>query len=215
MINITRADDDIIRTNSSFVATASGSFSFWLRTKGAPANNYFVMGREGNYEMYFNGSSKFCTVLFRRGNRPTVSNLVFGSDTLYHIVATHEDNGTNYQNSIYINGELDISNANVSRAVTNGILTLGNSQNGYNAVDGYLEDYRFYTRVLEPDEISTIYACRGTDDIYEGLRNRWLMNEGGLDVAVSSVYDVVSGLDASVIAGSPIYDSSEIRRRRV
>jgi Concanavalin A-like lectin/glucanases superfamily len=56
---------------------------------------------------------------------------------------------------------------------------------GADFTDGLLEDWRVYARVLTPDMIGTIEACRGHDGIWDTIRARYPMNEfsPGTDLA--------------------------------
>jgi hypothetical protein len=96
--------------------------------------------------------------------------------TWYHIAATVD--ATKF-GQIFINGVLEASGLGADTA-TGTTLSIGN-RNGAAAdqcTNGVLDDVRVYTRVLATNEIETIYACRGSDSIFYGLQNRWLLNEG-------------------------------------
>jgi len=53
---------------------------------------------------------------------------------------------------------------------------------------GDAADVRAYNRVLSAEEHETIYACRGSDGIVDGLVGRWPLNEGPPGVNVQSFF---------------------------
>ncbi len=64
--------------------------------------------------------------------------------------------------------------------------------------------------------METICVCEGIDDIFDGLVNRWLFNEGAEGVAASgsgSVKDTIGTIDLTP-ANSPTYEGSELTWKR-
>jgi len=82
-------------------------------------------------------------------------------------------------------------------------------------IAGVYDDFRIYTRRLSLAEIQTIYACRGTDGIVNGLKNRFIFQAGPAGSAVgTTVRDVgPSGNDFTRV-GNPTYTDSRLKFRR-
>ena len=83
-------------------------------------------------------------------------------------------------------------------------------------LDGLIEDCRIYTKALSLAEAQTIHAARGRDDITDGLRHRWLLNEGAPGVAASgagAIKDTLGRVNGTP-AASPIYQSSRFAFHR-
>lgn len=92
------------------------------------------------------------------------------------------------------------------------------ASSGYNApnacFDGKISDARIYNRALSVAEIKTIYNARGSDNIVNGLKGRWLMNEGTDGAAASgasSVIDISGNGNDGTPVNSPIYRASPMK----
>jgi hypothetical protein len=131
----------------------------------------------------------------------------------YHIAATVD--ATKF-GQIYINGVMEASGIGNDTA-TRTTLSIGN-RNGAAAnqcTNGVLDDVRVYTRVLRADEIATIYACRGSDSIYFGLQNRWLLNERAEGVIASGtgiIKDMVGARTGTPVS-SPVWAGNFLKTR--
>ena len=131
----------------------------------------------------------------------------------YHIAATVD--ATKF-GQIFVNGILEASGLGNDTATGN-TLSIGN-RNGAGAnqcTNGLLDDVRVYTRVLGADEIATIYACRGSDSIYFGLQNRWLLNEGPENAAASgaSIIKDMVGARTGTPVSSPVWAGNFLKFR--
>lgn len=84
-------------------------------------------------------------------------------------------------------------------------------------MDGIIEDFRLYDRVLTLAEIQSIVAARGVDGIVEGLVQRYLLNEGppgGIASGAGSVKDVSAAQRNIDPTASPLYEAGVNRFRR-
>jgi len=128
---------------------------------------------------------------------PALSVTVPVIETWYHVAASVD--ATKF-GQIWVNGVMEASGTSADTA-TGTKLALGNTYGFTGAcANGILDDIKIYSRVLNNDEVQTIYACRGSDAIYYGLQNRWLLNEGvsGTQLTGSgTVKDMVSSYTAS------------------
>jgi hypothetical protein len=83
--------------------------------------------------------------------------------------------------------------------------------------DGQLQDFRIYNRKLTDEEISTMAALEGKDDIVYGLISRWRLNEGAPGVSATGTDSIKdSGPFGSrhmtdTGTSSPTYRESAIR----
>lgn len=78
----------------------------------------------------------------------------------WYFLSVSKSNGTNYQ--LYLNGNKDsfgtLGNVNIAS------LNIGNLNGGMEGMNGRIEDFRIYNRVLSPSEVSTLSA-NGADAI--------------------------------------------------
>lgn len=138
-------------------------------------------------------------------------------NTPYHMVFV--TNGPASSKALYVNGVLVQNNPSAS-LVTAGTtpLSFGTRIGTSNFFNGVLSDVRRYDRVLTQDEVETIYACQGTDNILDGLTNWWVMDDTAENVAVTRVEDVIGSATMTVVAGTTPTGSGDLglkTRRRV
>lgn len=192
------------------------SFSCWIRFNQAGRADR-IFGGGTNWGVRRLNSEAIRNLFFDNGtNQDSVGTIA--SNTLTHLVCTA--NSSTGERSIYINGVLDVTDnlAGGSPGITNtriGAIT-GSTTN----LDGFMDDVRIYTKILSPAEIATIYAARGTDNIFNGLKSKWLLNElnpGALIGAAGSVKDIVGGFNGSrATAGTTAnYGTTQLKYRRV
>lgn len=84
-------------------------------------------------------------------------------------------------------------------------------------LDGNLEDFRYYNRILDVKEWATINRVRGLDGIVHGLVTQWPINErpNGTVITATDPKDVgPAQLSISAIVGSPLYFTGELRQRK-
>ncbi len=84
-------------------------------------------------------------------------------------------------------------------------------------LDGDLEDFRYYNRILDVKEWATINKVRGLDGIVHGLVTQWPINERpkGTVITASDVKDIgPAQLAVSSVVGSPTYITGELRQRK-
>ena len=84
-------------------------------------------------------------------------------------------------------------------------------------LDGDLEDFRYYNRILKDEEWATIHRVRGLDGIVHGLVTQWPINErpAGTVIAISDPKDIgPAQLSMITVVGSPTYITGELRQRK-
>jgi hypothetical protein len=155
-----------------------------------------IIGREDNtgtnpgYHLEINASQKGGF----HGDNGTImvfTNTTIVLNTWYHMVGVRDTVTGNQR--IYLNGVLENSAAYGTLSNVIATFRIGRPEpwptQGF---IGLMDDARFYNRVLDDDEIATIYACRGCDSILYGLQGRWLLSEGAKDqiVGIPSNIDV-------------------------
>ena len=172
-----------------------------------------VFGNNNLWEWRTNGAST--TLLNELEQSGTSPQYTATAGNLHH-VATCID-APNTTKAIFINGQLeDIVNPATFAGSQSGTLSFGDRATVGAFFDGYLDDFRIYNRFLPQDEVETIYACRGTDGIYDGLIHWWQLNEGAEGTSASIFRDIVGGVDLTVLGGTaPVYSyDAGIKNRR-
>lgn len=114
--------------------------------------------------------------------------------TWYHVAGTYDGsdlrvyvNGVE-ENSAAKTGNIDSTTAPVRLGAGSGT-TIASEE----PFHGFIDDPRIYDRVLSAEEIATIHASQGHDEIVVGLQARYLTNEEAAQVkafGVGSVKDV-------------------------
>lgn len=131
------------------------------------------------------------------------------SNTYFHCVYTWD--GTN--STLYIDNLLIETNTNAPQSGTlnqvymNSYPTGGASETGPN---NCIADYRFYDRVLDRNEISTIYNALGRDNIYYGLIGRWTLDEGVPGTQITQSYDYSVNRNHLSPIGSNFYSQDSL-----
>jgi hypothetical protein len=152
------------------------------------------------------------------------ADLHYATDTWYLIAAIY-DSGLANDHQLFRNG-VEASYASGSPAAGVGSevddapynMTIGSEAGVSGHVfDGFMDDLRVYNRRLSQAELQTIHACRGTDNIVNGLVARWQMDEQANGVAASGsgvVRDVGPNGHHGTPSNSPTYRTGVIRSRR-
>ena len=144
---------------------------------------------------------------------PATSTTVPVPGVWYHVICTAD--ATKYD-QIFINGVYQAGGpcADTPSSTT---MTIGNRLDGVNqtCTNGILDDVRVYNRVLTASEAATIYACRGSDNIYYGLTNRWLMNEGaaGISATETGIMRDTVGNTTGTPVNSPKWTTTFLKTR--
>jgi len=218
---------DFVLANSTYLVTGNytppvnGTASFWAtRTGNIGQERQGIFGSGVGFKVKWGDTgqsvNKIMAGTLRRRNKPTRSNTVFDVLNARHYIAiTWAYTASNTTVEIYVDGILDISDAQADYLAPAAPLYIGALDGPRKYADANLEDLRFYNRILSAGEIQTIHNCRGTDGIRYGLTNRWMMNDGsGTASGADSVIDSVGGLHATP-TNSPTYSGSELKFRRV
>jgi hypothetical protein len=145
--------------------------------------------------------------------RTLIPNADLAVSTWYHLVGTWNNATPAIQLFVNAVAQSTVGDQTIVDPGTTGFMWLGTRSDldaGSTFLDGALDDVRIYNRVLSANEITTITACRGRDNIYYGLQDRWLLNEGYDTQVVSgagSVKDMV-GIYNYTATNSPVYAES-------
>jgi hypothetical protein len=212
MINFVRASAQYLTSVSNYTPTTVGSISFWLTPTTLINNNYVFYCTSANFSFYLRTTAggHFTYRLNVGSNGDSVLAPVAG--TLYHIIATW----TTTTNSLYINGALDSTRTITQALVAAGSFRIARDA-GTNYLNGSLRDFRIYNRALDLSEVQTIYGCNGSDSIYYGLSNRYMMNELGSGVAATGAGSVVDSSNTPINmtpTGSPLYGDELLNFKR-
>lgn len=82
--------------------------------------------------------------------------------------------------------------------------------------DGVQCDIRAYPRILTDGEIKSMYACRGTDNIFKGLRHKYHLKEKGVGAAYAgagSIKDCITSMNGTPFSMTGGTTGVKTRRR--
>lgn len=195
---------------NTFTIPTNATVCFWLYPKRITGLNRMI-GSDDYFEVK-SVDQKMHNDLYGEVTLVSIADLQL--NTLYHIACTI--NSTTNFAEIYIDGILDNSNSANVETPTGTTLQIGNRPGSSDYFDGYLQDMRMYDRVLTANEIATIFGCKGTDGIVDGLLYRWLFDEGPAGTAatgVGTVKDQTGSMNMTP-SNSPIYSGSRLKLRR-
>lgn len=127
-------------------------------------------------------------------------------------------NGASKQN--WLDGVLQATMAKTGTVTVNGNeAMIGNRSVALDRTwPGTIHEIRVYTRAVPQDQLETMFACRGTDNILDGLLWRWKLLENAPGVAVpgagSPIRDVgLFGANGNGV-NSPTWGEHLVRTRR-
>jgi hypothetical protein len=195
--------NDWIKSNTNYVrSTSNHTVMYWLRLDNSSSTRR-PFGSTGSWEARTSGTTLVSDYL----QSGTLGEVTLTVGTYHHVAFVQNVSGS--ARYAYLDGVLvdTVNSASFSGqqsgTVSIGVTAGGSSQGWYGAMD----DIRVYNRVMLADEIQTIYACQGTDGLYEDLVLWYLMNEGAEGSTATTVYDQgSSGINCSVVTGTPIYN---------
>ncbi len=161
-----------VADSAVFDSTTNGTITFWMESSGtdgnAPGNGGAALfGRttgpnpSSEFLIYQDDSSGVLTV-DSGGGLNNFNSVKSVSDSKWHFVAVTFDESPTGVQSIYIDGALDTADTNaVSWTWPSGTpLEIGyTTDTAWRDYNGLLDDFRFYSAVLSPSEISAIYAA--------------------------------------------------------
>lgn len=217
---ITFTGNSYITIDNAWTNLTVTTICFWVYINTLNASTNRLVGTDDSWEIRVTndwwGTWYFSNELFSSNVTqppPAHSTTVVTINTWYHVTATVD--ATKF-GQIFINGVLEGSGTSAD-SPTGTIFSIGNRDSVANqSCNGVMEDIRVYTRVLSANEITTIYACRGSDHIFYGLQNRWLLNEGAEGVAITGtgvVKDMIGARTGSPV-NSPTYTGSRLKKTR-
>jgi|TARA_R110002110_G_scaffold8958_1_gene44542 hypothetical protein len=88
-------------------------------------------------------------------NETSVKTSAVSTDTWYHILVTHDNTGSSRH--LYLNGTSVADDSNVTVYQGGGDFQIGNTQNSTDFMNGYVDEFNFWTRVLTASEIASLY----------------------------------------------------------
>ena len=196
-------------TASNYTPASSGMIMFWLEMDSVSGTQQ-IMFVDGEFVIELINTTLRCRLYSKgTGNNFMDANTSISAGVHYHIAYYYD--GAGYM-EVWINGVLDNTASELSGTPTANTLFIGNY------LDGRVEDFRFYDRLLTDNEITNIYGGKGHDSIYYGCLNRWMMNEQPNGTALIlnqyDVIDIVGSADLAEKAGSCEWANSELTYRR-
>lgn len=210
-----RANLERLASAGTFSIPAVVSVSYWVFLTSLAARHR-PFGTNTDWEGRIETSGLIVSDLYTSGQSPSALTSVtaLALNTWYHIVQSNA--AGNSTHSIYINGVLDATNSPTGGSGTNAVLQVG-AREATDHLDGSMDDFRIYNRILPAEEVETIYALRGRDGIKDGLVIWLPMNEGapGSTPAVGAVVERTgNGAGNFSPNASPVYAESRLTFRR-
>jgi len=155
--------------NSVSPPATTATISIWMQMTDLTPTLQRILGSAGDWEFRIANTGIITNDLYN----PTsghVSSTALAAGTWYHVVCTGLESAGTSTTEIYINGVFEGTTDVASSTVAAAFLTLAH-RTGASAQEAnvIMDDLRVYNRVLTAAEVETIYACRGTDNILEGL----------------------------------------------
>lgn len=159
-----------------------------------------------------NGRAPDTVVLSGITSTPTIS-----TGAWHHIAGTLDY--TNKVGVIYIDGVAVASTGTLMFTAnqTDNTTSIGSTIGAADAntslnLNAHLEDLRVYSRLLDADEIATIYASNGKDDIYFGLNARYALKGPAAGTATTNPDETPTELPGTG-QNSPTFSDSPLSKR--
>lgn len=206
--------NDWIQSVGNYTRTATDhTVMYWLRLDDNTAVRR-PFGNTGSWEARTGAGGNVLTSDYLQAGTASTITLTLG--TYHHVAFVQDVTGANRFG--YLDGQLvnTVNSATFSTqqvgVMSIGVSAGGSTQGWYGAID----DARVYDHAMVAEEIETIFACMGTDGLYDNLICWYPMDEGAEGATASTCNDLISGLDLTVVTGTPVYNyDAGIKRRRV
>jgi hypothetical protein len=174
------------------------SIEYWFRPDAPTTQRAIVSNRQGggHYIGHEPGGKLFWYV--NASSVPTmigIASLVAG--TTYHAAFTTD--GTT--SKMYLNGALDQTQVRTSPASSGRKFDVAHDADNADWYGGGVDEVRFYSRALSPDEVAQHRAGIFNDE--SGLILRWSFDEG----SGSAVSDLSGNGRVGTLTGSPVWNS--------
>jgi hypothetical protein len=152
--------------NASIQNTNGYTFSYWIYLMKTPlttiGDTIYSMKRDGTehtYRMHINSTNQL--VIYYRNNSSTTVNITISNKivlyTWHHIVWTLSKND---RSNVYINGLQVVANnttLNYISPMINNKRIFGDANGSNTPINGYMNDFRYYNRILDSAEVFQLY----------------------------------------------------------
>jgi len=161
--NATNSDQIIVSGSTNF-DSSTGTLMFWMRSSGVKDTNgnpaTIIDRRNGNGLVLVQNTDGSLEVKTSQSAQDLTSGNV--SDNKWHQVAVTFDQSAGGQSALYVDGQQVGSGANANpwswQPGQEIELGLSHDTNSFQAFNGFLDDVRFYNRVLTDAEITTTFG---------------------------------------------------------
>lgn len=196
--------------NCGVYSSTGATVSCWIRYDQSPTITQRPWGAANDFELRSNtegggGQDQWANDMYGNGSYGTTTPQL---GQWYNVVCTGSDAG-NFS-ELWVNGVREVLDTK-NRSETSTYLEIGGSRGINEFMQGAMEDFRVYNRVLTQAEIETIATCDGTDGIIEGLDYWWPLNDGAPGVSTPYPVDIISGATLTVRGTDPQYAEGIIR----
>lgn len=163
------------KSNNQYVEVPDSSYldfedavtvSVWIYPKSYPSGSGLmsIVSKDGNYEFHLDSSGRVHWYWERviGGSRTLTSNVSIPLNQWSHITIRYDKNRSNQRQSIFINGQLNISsNHNESLLTNTRPLQIAQDQNtSGRAFDGYIDEVTIYGQGLLDEQVWAEYQSR-------------------------------------------------------
>lgn len=167
--------------------TVEMTVSVWIRPNNQSGRMEIISKESGTtgYEIHINDGTIEWGV-FQGNYQIVLSTTTLAANTWHHICGVR----TSTQLLLYINGTLNnTATASGTPSSNTNPLVFGKGSNQNSRwYGGSIEDIRVYNRALSAGEVLSLYTCKGSDSLYQGLVGRWPLNEESSGYGVGSYF---------------------------
>lgn len=187
------------------------TISCWIRYDAPPTITQRPWGAANYFELRSNtqgggGSNQWANDMYSTGGSYGTTTPALG--VWYNVVCTGSIPDVFHE--LWVNGTREVLES-INQYESSTYLEIGGSRGINEFMEGAMEDFRIYNRVLSQAEIETIATCDGTDGILEGLEYWWPLNDNTPGASTPYPIDIINGANLTIRGTAPQYAEGIIR----
>jgi len=154
-LDFTRSNKTLV-TSPSFQPPADGVVAFWYKVPSIPSERRRIFGFDDGWEIRWEPDNVMYLDINKTGTNNSIktSGVMPVVNTWVHIAVV--TSSTNNTWSVYVNGALDNSGSETLTSRSSQVLTIGTRTGSSDYFTGSIDDFRIYSGVLTPAEISEL-----------------------------------------------------------
>jgi hypothetical protein len=161
-IDIVETDDNVSTPLNANFGTNPFTVSAWFNTRNLSGDfQYIVSTYDGNNGFVLDKDNQDNIRFWVNDNPAIEPDLSIGEDSWYHAVGVAEQDVA----KLYVNGSIVGSDTRTGNVDSTESVTIGNTYDNGNELDGYIDDVRIYDRALSDREVQQLYqwGTKGVD----------------------------------------------------